>query len=198
MPKQQAQFQRVLYASWLILTVPALVILWRYGIDSISYGQVIHQSGNWSVGLLALALVVTPLRRVFPNRSWTMTLQRLRRAIGVASFAYAALHTAVYLERKWGYGYILDEAKDPGLLTGWIALVIFVALAATSNNPSVRRLRANWKRLHRLVYPAAALTFAHWILTALEPLLAWVCLSLLCAVLALRWWPALKDYLKQP
>lgn len=192
MPKQQVSFHRLRYASWLILTIPALVISWRYGTGSISYGQVIHQSGNWSVGLLALALVVTPLRRILPNRSWTMALQRLRRAIGVASFAYAALHTAVYLERKWGYGYILEEAKDPALLTGWIALLIFGGLAVTSNNPSVRRLRANWKRLHRLVYPSAALIFAHWILTAPEPLLAWVCLSLLCAVLALRWWPVVK------
>lgn len=190
MAQQKPLFRFRRYASWLLLASPALVILWRYSSDTLSYGQVIHQSGNWSVALLALALAVTPLRRLFGNRAWTTWLQRLRRSIGVASFGYAALHTAAYLERKWGYGYIVDEAKDPGLLTGWIALVIFVALAATSNNLSVRRLRANWQRLHRLVYPAAALAFAHWILTAVEPMLAWCCLALLSAIVALRWWPA--------
>ena len=109
-----------------------------------------------------------------------------RRAIGVASFAYAAFHTITYLERKWGYGYILEEAKDPGLFTGWIALVIFLVLAITSNNPSVRALRKNWKHLHRTVYIATGLTFAHWIFTAIEPQTAYISLGALCLVECLR------------
>jgi methionine sulfoxide reductase heme-binding subunit len=36
-------------------------------------------------------------------------------------------------------------------------------LALTSNDASMRRLRAGWKRLQRLVYPAALLTLLHWI-----------------------------------
>ena len=67
--------------------------------------------------------------------------------------------------------------------------MIFLALAITSNNGSVRKLGKKWKSLHRLVYVAAALVFAHWILTAFEPQLAYVVLVALCLVEALRWLP---------
>jgi len=174
------------YWIWAILAVPAIYILVRYLDDSISYGQVIHQTGNWSVGLLSLALAVTPLRRVLPKAGWPRQLMTHRRALGVASFSYAAFHTLTYLQRKWGYGYILKEGVEPDLLTGWIALVIFLMLAITSNDQSVRVLRKNWQLLHRTVYVAAGLVFAHWILTAFERQTAYICLAALCVVESLR------------
>jgi sulfoxide reductase heme-binding subunit YedZ len=117
-----------------------------------------------------------------------------RRAIGVASFAYAALHTVVYLEKKWGADLILTEGLKPGIATGWIALVIFLMLAITSNNLSVRRLGKTWKLLHRTVYVSALLVFAHWILTGFGPQPAYIVLLALCMVEALRWMP---DRVKQ-
>ena len=125
------------YWIWAILSVPGIHILVRYLSDSISYGQVIHETGDWSVGFLALALAVTPLRRLLPEARWPRWIAAHRRALGVASFAYAAFHTLTYLQRKWGYGYILKEGVEPDLLTGWIAFVIFLALAITSNDKSV-------------------------------------------------------------
>jgi sulfoxide reductase heme-binding subunit YedZ len=86
----------------------------------------------------------------------------------------------------WGYGYILKEGVEPDLLTGWIALVIFLVLAITSNDKSVRVLRKNWQRLHRTVYIATGLVFAHCILTAFERQTAYICLAAVCAVEALR------------
>jgi len=174
------------YGLWALLAVPALYILGRYLKDAIPYGQVIHDTGNWSIGLLSLALAVTPLRRVLPEARWPRWLMTHRRALGVASFAYAALHTSTYLQRKWGYGYILKEGVEPDLLTGWLALTIFLLLAITSNDASVRALRRNWQRLHRTVYVAAGLVFAHWILTALERQTAYICLAVLCAIELLR------------
>jgi sulfoxide reductase heme-binding subunit YedZ len=112
-----------------------------------------------------------------------------RRAIGVASFAYAALHTVVYLERKWGADLIVTEALKPGIATGWLALLIFLVLAITSNNFSVRSLGKSWKMLHRTVYISAILVFAHWILTGFGPQLAYMVLIALCAVEAMRWLP---------
>jgi sulfoxide reductase heme-binding subunit YedZ len=174
------------YWIWAILAVPAMYILGRYLNDSISYGQVIIETGDWSVGLLSLALAVTPLRRVLPQARWPRRIMTHRRALGVASFGYAAFHTLTYLQRKWGYGYILKEGAEPDLLTGWIALVIFLMLAVTSNDKSVRVLRKNWQRLHRTVYIAAGLVFAHWILTAFERRTAYICLAALCIVESLR------------
>lgn len=180
------------YAVWVALCAPAVHILFRYITDTISYGEVVHETGSWSVGLLFVALAVTPLGKIVPPR-WMTFLRFHRRAIGVASFAYAALHTIAYLEKKWGADLIMTEGLKPGLGTGWLALVIFLVLAITSNNRSVRKLGRSWKRLHRSVYVAAALVFAHWILTAFEPRLAYTVLAALCVVEALRWIPRRRN-----
>lgn len=154
-----------------------------------SYGEVIHETGDWSVGLLFLALAITPIGKIAPTRGWLALLRFHRRAIGVASFAYAALHTVTYLERKWGADLILTEGSKLDIATGWLALAIFLALAITSNNRSVRKLGKSWKKLHRLAYLATALVFLHWILTAFEPQLAYIVLFSLCLVEALRFMP---------
>ncbi len=151
---------------WTLLALPAAVMLIQYTGDAISYGQVVHQSGLWSAGYLGVALLVTPLRKALPASDWVRWLLRHRRAVGVASFGYAALHTAVYLEYKALLSRIVQEGSGADLLTGWLALLIFAILAATSNDLSVRRLRKNWKRLHRSVYIATGLLLAHWYLAA--------------------------------
>ena len=133
-------------------------------------------------------MAVTPLQLMFPGRGWVRWLLQRRRYLGVAAFGYAAFHTAVYLARTGVFGDILADAAEPGLLTGWLALAIFVPLAITSNNASVRRLRRLWKRLHRWVYAAAALTFAHWVLTAFDPVPGLIHLLVLAALEAYRLW----------
>jgi sulfoxide reductase heme-binding subunit YedZ len=186
MATQESLKKSIKYLVWAMLSAPAIFILVRYLNDTISYGQVIHETGDWSIGFLSLALAVTPLRRVLPRARWPRRLLVHRRALGVASFGYAAFHTITYLQRKWGYGYILKEGVEPDLLTGWIALVIFLALTLTSNDQSVRMLRQNWQRLHRTVYVAAGLVFAHWILTAFDRLTAYLCLAAILIVESLR------------
>jgi sulfoxide reductase heme-binding subunit YedZ len=42
-------------------------------------------------------------------------------------------------------------------------------LALTSTDRAQRWLRAGWKRLQRLAYPAAVLTLAHWALVHNDP-----------------------------
>ena len=49
--------------------------------------------------------------------------------IGVASFGYAVLHTAIYLVRKGSPEYVLAEFTTPYMLAGWAALALFVPLA---------------------------------------------------------------------
>ena len=67
------------------------------------------------------------------------------------------------------------------------AFVVMLPLAVTSNNLSVRRLGPAWRRLHRLVYPAAVLGGVHFVMLSKgwqpEPL---VHLALILALLALR------------
>ena len=59
-------------------------------------------------------------------------------------------------------------------------------LAATSNNISTRALKRSWKKLHRLVYPAAILTFLHWALTSYDPTTAYIHAGILAAIEIVR------------
>ncbi len=175
---------------WLVLALPGLGMAWAWLFtpDAYGYGHAIGDSGDWAAWLLLLTLAVTPLRLLFRGHVWTTWLLRRRRDIGVASFAYAAGHTALYLWNKAEVARIVAEMVQPQYLTGWLALALFIPLAITSNDVSVRRLKRSWKRLHRLVYPAAVLTFLHWALTAFDPMTAYIHIGILAAIEILRLW----------
>jgi len=186
------------FCIWLILAIPAIFISASFLTGNTSYGRFIHLSGDWSIAFLVLAMFVTPVRRHFPDKAWVKALIYHRRALGVASFMYAGLHTAAYLERKWGANLILKEAQEPGLVTAWIALLLFALLAITSNNKSVKALKSRWHKIHRLVYPAALLAFAHWILTAFAPATAYFWLSAFTISQLVRFLPRKHASTKKP
>ncbi|MEM1403382.1 MAG: ferric reductase-like transmembrane domain-containing protein [Pseudomonadota bacterium] len=156
------------YALWLLLSAPAAHLLYRYTNGDTFYGEVVHQTGFWAMLLLILALAVSPVRLLLPSGTASRWLLQSRRYFGVASFAYASLHTTVYLQKKGSLERVIQEGAEPGLLTGWLALAIFLPLAITSNDWFVRQLRKWWKHLHRSVYLATALVFAHWLMTAFD------------------------------
>lgn len=157
---------------WLLLALPLSVQTYDYLFGETYYGGYVHETGRVAAWLLLAALAVTPLRLTFPRARWTGWLLKQRRYIGVASFGYAAAHLIAYLARQ-DWSRIAEDAGTYGFLCGWIAFLVFAALAATSNDWAVRRLRAAWKTLHRLIHVAAILVFAHWALTAFDPLLAY-------------------------
>lgn len=170
----------------LLLALPGVWLAVGYAGDRLFYGEVVHASGEWAMRFLLAALAVTPLRRVFPRSAWTAWLLQRRRYLGVAAFAYAVLHAIVYLQRIADLPRILAEAAEAGLLTGWIGLALFLPLAITSNDASVRRLGPWWKTLHRLVYAAAAASFAHWILVAFDRTTTYVYLAIWVGLVVAR------------
>lgn len=156
---------------------------WQYVTGTLFYGEFIHITGEFSARLLILTLAVTPLRRLLPKQRWTAWLIRQRRYLGVATFAYAVPHLVAYVVRLGDdIPRIVAEGLEPGMLTGWVAMVIFLALAVTSNDTSVRKLGRRWKALHRLAYAAAVLTFLHWILVAFDPIPALLHAGVLVAI----------------
>lgn len=173
---------------WLVLALPGLWMIYRYFFtpDVYGYGHIIGDSGDWAAWLMMATMAITPIRLVFRPRGWTNWLMRRRRDIGVASFAYAAGHTLLYLERKASPDIILAELSTPYILVGWLALALFVPLAVTSNDKSVRALKRSWKRLHRLVYPAAILVFLHWVLSAFDPTTAYINIAILAVIESVR------------
>jgi methionine sulfoxide reductase heme-binding subunit len=174
-------------ALWLILALPGLWIGLRWVATPASYGfgHAIGDSGDWAAWLLLLTLAVTPLRLLI-GKTRLAWLLRHRRDLGLASFAYAVGHTLVYLTDKASIDAILADLGSPDMLVGWVALALFVPLAVTSNDLSTRLLKRAWKQLHRLAYPAAALTFIHWALAAYDPTTAYIHIGILAAIELLR------------
>ena len=180
------------YLLWLVLASPFawLVNAWRA--EDLFYGEMIHVTGDLSGRLMILTMAITPLRLLFPGSRWPTWLLQRRRYFGVAAFAYAMMHTIIYIDRKQSLDLMLKEAGGFPMWTGWVALAIFIALAVTSNDASVRRLRRSWKKLHRWVYPAAALVFLHWIFVAFSFVSGLVHLLVLVFLESCRIWKNLK------
>ena len=154
--------------------------------DEYGYGHAIGESGDWAAWLLMATLAVTPIKLLFRKQGWAIWLMRRRRDLGVASFAYAAGHTVMYLWKKGSLGLVLAALDQDFILVGWLALALFVPLAVTSNDLSMRMLKRSWKSLHRLVYPAAVLTFLHWVWSAFDPTTAWIHVGILAAIELVR------------
>ncbi len=150
------------YVLWLILAIPALPMLaeiWSQGIDD----GLLHPTGEFSARFMMIAMVATPLRMLFPQSRIPRWLIKYRREFGVAAALYAALHTIVYIVDMGTLQAMLDEFTALGIWTGWLATLLFIPLALTSNDVSVRAMGTAWKTLQRLVYPAAVATLVHWI-----------------------------------
>jgi sulfoxide reductase heme-binding subunit YedZ len=145
------------------LCLPALYLAWRWWTDDLGPRPVTlatHVTGDWSVVFLLLSLALTPARAVFDY----MPLMQIRRRIGVAAALYAVLHLLIYAaDQKWNLVVVAVEIIKRFYLTiGFVALLMMVALAVTSTDGWQRRLKLNWKRLHRLAYPAAVLAILHF------------------------------------
>ncbi len=147
---------------WLLLSIPALLMLVGYGRGRIDSMDMLHPTGEWSARLMIIAMILGPLAAVIGPKPWLTWLLARRRAIGVAAFAYAVLHTIFYVIDMGNLDDIIAEWLTPGIWTAWAAMLLFVPIALTSNDAAMRVLRRNWKNVQRLVYAAAVMTLLHW------------------------------------
>jgi methionine sulfoxide reductase heme-binding subunit len=125
-------------------------------------------TGKAALVLLVLSLACTPLRTL---TGW-QPLLRARRPLGVYSFCYAALHFANYLALDYGFDLELllqGIAEEWYVIAGLAAGLLLLPLALTSSRGWKRRLRKNWKRLHRLVYVAGVLAVVHFLWLVKDP-----------------------------
>ena len=142
---------------------PALWLLWRWrsgALQPLPLDEATHFLGTWTIRFILLALAVTPAMRIF---RWNR-LALLRRMLGVAAFAYAAMHFSLYVgDHKFDLLKVGSEIALRIYLTiGFLALLGLTALAATSTDGMMRRLGGNWQRLHRLAYVIAGLGILHF------------------------------------
>ena len=119
-----------------------------------------HFTGEWSLRILALTLLVSPLR------TWTgwSVLMKMRRMLGLFAFFYGCIHFLSFLQfyTGWAPAALAEEIVErPYIALGFGAWALMLPLALTSTRAMRRRLGGNWRRLHRLVYPAAVLACLH-------------------------------------
>ncbi len=119
------------------------------------------------LGFLALlayivTLLPTILRIVFPLSKETgipKLLLKHRRSIGVFAF-FLALGHGILLVQKRNFDF-LDPETFVIYFQGVSTFIIFTFLAITSNDWSIKKLKKNWKNLHKLTYFAMFLLTWH-------------------------------------
>ena len=151
------------FSLWVLLALPAVAMLSGYGRGSVEAMDLLHPSGEMSARLMIIAIAISPLISLLGPRKWLQWMAERRRALGVAAFAYALLHLVFYIIDMGNVADMVAEALAPGIWTGWAAFILMMVPALLSNDRSMRALKAQWKQLQRLVYPAAILTLLHWI-----------------------------------
>jgi sulfoxide reductase heme-binding subunit YedZ len=99
-----------------------------------------------SFWVFLVAYVASSWNRVWPS-DFSRQLVRRRRAVGLA---FAAAHT-VHLVALVMYNVVTSQVPDTvTLIFGGGAYVAMFAMAATSNDASVRALGRHWRTLHRV------------------------------------------------
>ena len=176
------------WAVWLAGLIPLALLVWdtvqgHLGVDPVR--DIEHRLGRTAIYFLIATLAVTPLLRLA-----RVNLMRFRQALGLICFTYLVCHLAAWVVFDMGllWGQIVkDVIKRPYLIFGMLAFAMLLALAVTSNRFSIRRMGAGWRRLHKLIYPAAILSAVHW-LWALKVWESWplMILSVILTLLSLR------------
>lgn len=83
----------------------------------------------------------------------------LRRQLGILAFFLALAHALpIVLHRRWAFD---DPMTYAVYWHGILLLLIFTALAVTSNRWSQKKLKKDWKKLHELTYSALFLLTLH-------------------------------------
>jgi sulfoxide reductase heme-binding subunit YedZ len=133
------------------------------GLGANPFERIIRFTGDWTLRLLLITLLITPLRRI----TGITSLIRFRRMIGLFSFFQAFTHVATYMvEKEFFWNEILkDITQRPFIISGMIALVLMVPLAATSTRKWIARLGGSrWQALHRLIYLSGIAGVIHYYL----------------------------------
>lgn len=147
---------------WAVIALPSVGMI-AGALNGRDLESLLHPTGEFSARFMIIAMMLTPLRMMFPGATWIRWLMARRRYLGVAAFGYAVLHTLYYVIDLGSLSAVMADVVKLGIWTGWIAFLIFVPLALTSNGASVRAMGPGWQTLQKLVYVAAIMTLLHWI-----------------------------------
>jgi len=139
--------QRIFYAKcviWVLAFMPIIRLIWLGVNDDLTANPVEfveRSTGTWALIFLLLSLSMTPIR-LLTKQVWQV---QLRRLLGLWMFFYACLHITTYVWLDYSFVWS-DIAKDiikhPYVIVGFIAFLLTIPLAATSNAAMIKRLKS--------------------------------------------------------
>ena len=148
--------------------IPLAWLIWRIASNDLGPDpaqELAISTGEWTLRMLLITLCLTPLRQLTGRPEFV----RVRRMVGLFALFYAGIHFFIWVSLLLAFRWFAigeELIERPFISVGFVSLLILIALGVTSPKAMVRRLGRNWKRLHRLIYPAAILAIIHlsWIL----------------------------------
>lgn len=118
-----------------------------------------------AVIFLYLALLATPIIKLFPTFPLNQKFLKARRAIGVSAFFFALLHASLaFFGQLGGFSGLLflNNTYLLAIILSFIALFILFLLAITSFDYIIAKLTfPKWKKLQRFVYLSGILIVIH-------------------------------------
>lgn len=137
--------------------------------DQLFYIRTQQVYGLIAVLLLYGAVILTPLSKLFPKKSWMSVLLFARRAIGVSAAYFTILHTLIAVfDQVGGIANLnlLPKRFIVAFVLGGIATLVLLAMAATSFDVVIQKMTfKRWKQLHQLVYIAGIGIIIHvWLI----------------------------------
>jgi sulfoxide reductase heme-binding subunit YedZ len=135
--------------------------------ERVEYGK---NMGTLSLILFIITLIPSMIRRFSLAKEFSLLIKftlPVRRQFGILMFMTAFTH---YLAMK--VIPVLQFKLPPSLpiyqAFGLAAIILSLPLFITSNNWATRKLKSNWKKLHRLTYVIGWLIFGHVFLISLN------------------------------
>lgn len=158
-----------LWLRWGIYVIGLMPALWAFwlaatqqlGVNPVKEFE--HILGLWALRFLILTLLVTPFRDIF-----RLNFLAYRRALGLLAFYYVAMHFATYIILDRGVNLpeiFKDITQRWFIIIGFVAFLMLIPLAVTSNQWSIRKLKTRWQSLHRLIYIIALAGCVHFLMS---------------------------------
>ena len=162
MKLNQIYIKRLIFiiCLWPILSLGIVIFLNNLGANPVEFIE--RHFGKWALIFLCLTLSMTPLRRITHMNQWIL----YRRMLGLFTFFYATVHLLCYIGLDYHFAWIdikNDIIKHRYVLVGFLGWLLLLPLAITSSDNMMRKLKFNWKRLHRLIYLIAILGALHFL-----------------------------------
>ena len=151
-------------AIFLLALLPLGRLIWLGSVQDLGANPIefiTRSMGTWTLVFLCLSLAMTPARML---TGWTGFIH-LRRMLGLFCFFYATVHFLIWLWLDHNFSLVAmwqDVLERPYITFGFLAFVLLIPLALSSNRWAQRKLGRRWGHLHRLVYAIAVLAILHY------------------------------------